>query len=74
MLEIMSPAAVRLRLKELLEDRGITQKQFSELTGISENAISKLIGSPRMIRLDTIELICDKLKIDPGDLIIYEKN
>lgn len=68
MLSTMSSKAVRLRLAEILRKRGLTQRQFSNRTGLSENAISKLSGQPRQIRLDTIATICETLDIEPGDL------
>jgi putative transcriptional regulator len=68
MLKDMSP--VRLRLAEILREREMTQKELAALCGVSENAISKLVGSPRQIRLDTIDVICKALDLEPGDLIV----
>lgn len=72
MLQTMAPGTVRLRLAEILDKRNMTQKELSERTGLSENAISKLAGYPRQIRLDTIDVICRALDIDPGELIVLE--
>lgn len=66
----MSP--VRLRLAEILSERNMTQVELAQKTGLSENAISKLTGSPRQIRMDTIEQICRTLGIAPGDLFVRE--
>jgi DNA-binding Xre family transcriptional regulator len=63
---------VRLRLLEILKDKNISQVKLSEMTGLSKNAISKLIGSPRQIRLDTIDSLCRALSIEPGDLFLRE--
>jgi len=72
MLNFMVPA-VRLRLGEILRERGMTQKQLAGISGLSENAVSKLTGRPRQIRLDTIDRVCEVLEIQPGDLIIREE-
>jgi DNA-binding Xre family transcriptional regulator len=67
----MSPT--RLRLAEILRERNLTQTKLAEMTGISENAISKLIGSPKQIRLETVGIICRALNISVGELIVREE-
>jgi len=67
---IMSPT--RLRLAEMLRERNITQIKLAEMTGLSENTVSKLVNDPRQIRLDTIELICQALGVTPGELIVRQ--
>lgn len=62
--------AVRLRLSEILRERGLTQKEFSELSGLSENAVSNIVNQPAQIRLETIDVICDTLDITPEDLFV----
>jgi DNA-binding Xre family transcriptional regulator len=63
---------VRLRLADLLRERKITQKELAEKTGLSENAISKLINGTAQIRFDTIDILCGALSILPGDLFVRE--
>lgn len=63
---------IRLRLAELLRERKITQKELAEQTGLSENAISKLINGSAQIRFDTIDILCGALGINPGDLFVRE--
>lgn len=73
MLNIMSQGAVRLRLAEILDERQMTQKQLAEMVGLSENAISKLVGgSPRQIRLDTIDRLATALGVTIEDLFVRE--
>jgi DNA-binding Xre family transcriptional regulator len=67
----MSPT--RLRLAEILRERNITQTKLAEMTGISENAISKLVGSPVQIRLDTVDKICRALNISKDELFGTEE-
>lgn len=67
-------AAVRIRLADLLNERKMSQRELAEKTGISENTISKIAGgSPRQMRLETIDLICEALGVEIGDLIVREK-
>ena len=73
MLNLMPQGAVRLRLAEILDERQMTQKQLAEMVGLSENAISKLVGgSPRQIRLDTIDRLATALGVSIEDLFIRE--
>lgn len=73
MLNVMSQGAVRLRLAEILDERQMTQKQLAEMVGLSENAISKLVGgSPRQIRLDTIDRLATALGVTIEDLFVRE--
>ncbi len=65
------PGAVRLRLSEILKERGMKQMDLAVKTGLSENTISDLVSSVRQVRLDTIAKICDALDVQPGDLLEY---
>lgn len=60
--------AVRLRLGELLEERDLTQTKFAKMTGLSRNTISSLVNQPAQIRFDTIDAVCNTLKIKVGEL------
>lgn len=55
---------VVLKLGRLLEERGMTQKELAELTGIRPNAISMLArGYIERLNLDHIERIANALNI-----------
>jgi len=65
---------IRLRLADILTERNMTQKQLAEETGLTPNSVSKLAGgTPRQIRLESIEAICRSLDIQPGDLFELKK-
>ena len=66
--------AVKLRLKEILQEKNISQKELSAMTGLSENSISRLTIGVTSIRMDSIDAICTALNIQPGELISYKKN
>ncbi len=65
------PGAVRFRLSDILKERGMKQVDLATKAGLSENAISKMTGYGRMVRLDTLAKICDVLDVQPGDLLEY---
>lgn len=41
--------AIKMRLKELLNERGITQKELSEKTGIRESTISEICRNSKTV-------------------------
>lgn len=60
---------IDFRLGDILRERNLTQRKAAELTGLSENAISKLAGvGLRQIRIDTITALCNGLSLTPADL------
>lgn len=67
--ELVKVTTIRLRLSDILKEKGLTQRQASAFTGISENGISKLTAAGvRQIKLDTILSLCAGLDIKPKDL------
>ncbi len=67
------PAAIRIRLDELLNDRGMTLTELSERVGITVVNLSVLKnGRARAIRFSTLGALCAELGCQPGDLLTYE--
>ncbi len=67
---------VRLRLRELMRERGMTGYALAKYTKLSLNTIYRLMrpsGRFRLIRADTMERLCGALRITPADLFEYEK-
>lgn len=55
---------VRNRLKTLLELKGLTQKEFAEITGIRQSTISELCrNSKSVMNLEHLEIIMKALNI-----------
>jgi len=55
---------VRLKLKKILTDRRITQKELSQKTGLRQNAISEMVNNQRStINREQLALICKTLEI-----------
>lgn len=68
--------ALRLRLRQLLETRGLTPYALARFTGLSLNTIYRLTrpdGRFRLIRADTVERLCGALRVTPSELFSYEK-
>ena len=57
------------RVFMLLEERGMSQKEFSEKTGISQSTISDWKRKKTNPASDKIMLICDVLNVTPYELL-----
>ena len=53
----------------LLEERHMTQKEFSEKTGIPQSTMSSWKGKKQNPSIDKLKVICDVLRVDPYYLI-----
>ena len=57
------------RILGLLKEKGITQKEFSQMTGIPQSTMSSWGVRKQNPGMDKLQIICDVLKIDPLYLI-----
>ncbi|MFK4300638.1 MULTISPECIES: helix-turn-helix transcriptional regulator [unclassified Paenibacillus] len=66
---------IRIKLKEILKEKGITQKQLEELSGVSQARISKLSSDNRQeVNLLMLEKIAHALEIkDISVLMQFEE-
>jgi len=56
---------VKLRVKELLEEKGITQKKLAELAGVRESTISDIVrGTRTVINFEHLGKIATALEVD----------
>jgi putative transcriptional regulator len=66
-------STIRVRLDELLSQRGMT---LTELAGLVDVTIVNLSilknGRARAIRFTTMARLCEALRCQPGDLLSYE--
>ena len=59
------------RLKELREERGISQEKLSELCGLSRATISKIENNEEvMVNTRTIVKIADVFGVKPSDIFL----
>lgn len=72
MLDTMTKGTVRLRVPELLRERGWTARDLAEHTGLHYNTATQLArGYFDRIGLNTIAVLCDGLNVQPEDLFEY---
>lgn len=66
---------VKLRVKELLEEEGITQKKLAEMAGVRESTISDIVrGTRTVINFEHLGKIAAALEIsDIRKIIDLEK-
>ena len=62
------------RLFYILEEKGITQKEFSEKTGISQSTISDWKRKKTNPSADKILKICETLNVTPYELLSERSN
>lgn len=67
--------AVRNRLAEVMQERGVTRKELSLKTRINERTLERW-EQDRINRADfyTIDKLCEVLDCEPGDLIVRVPN
>lgn len=67
--------AIKLRLKELLADRDMTQRELVEKTGLRPNAISEMVNNQRStINKEHTAIVADALGItDMNELFKIER-
>ena len=62
---------MRIKLKEVMEERGLTQSKLAEMTGIRQAAISEIVNNRRdTINKAHLEAICKALEITSFDDIL----
>ena len=66
---------VKLKVKELLEERNITQKKLAQISGIRESTISDIVrGTRTVINFEHLSKIAESLEIDNiSQLIDFEE-
>lgn len=64
-----------MKVKELLEERNITQKKLAQMSGIRESTISDIVrGTRTVINFEHLSKIAEALEIlDISQLIDFDK-
>ena len=57
------------RILDMVHEKGMTQKDFSDKTGIPQSTMSSWKGKKQNPSLDKLKVICDVLQVDPFYLI-----
>ena len=66
---------IKLKVKELLEERNITQKKLAQMSGIRESTVSDIVrGTRTVINFEHLSKIAEALEIDHiSQLIDFEE-
>ncbi len=62
------------RIKEVLEEKGIKQTWLSEKLGKSYPVINGYVQNRVQPKLEVLYKIAEILKVDPRDLLVFEKD
>lgn len=63
---------VKILLKQIRSEKSLSLNDLSRLTGLSPQYLSKIENGQSNPALKTIGDICEALKVQPGDWIVYE--
>lgn len=68
----MTAGTVRLRVKEILDEKGITIVEAAKITGLNYHTIAGFYkGHTVRVDYNTLAALCDGLQVTPADLIEY---
>ncbi|WP_248063493.1 helix-turn-helix domain-containing protein [Paenibacillus silvae] len=63
---------IRFSLDKIMKERGLEQKDVVQITGINRNTVKALaLNANARIDFPTLNTLCIKLGVLPGDLIEY---
>ncbi|MEN1761470.1 helix-turn-helix transcriptional regulator [Anoxynatronum sibiricum] len=66
---------MRLRIKELLKEKGLTQYKLAQLSGVRESSLSALARNKQdAVNLRHLEKIAAALEVNPLELFEVEEN
>lgn len=61
---------IRLRIKEVADEKGISMHKLSQMSQVSYNIIRRMFNNPLQVtNTDTLGRIADALNVPPGELI-----
>lgn len=67
------PKEIKLRIGDLLRERGMNITEFARVTGLAYNTASSLArGNTVRVDLTTMEYICRALQVEPAQLFEYK--
>ena len=63
---------IKFKVKVMLAQRGMTQKELAERTGIRPPTISAIcVGAVKHLPVEALDKICSVLECQPADLMEY---
>jgi putative transcriptional regulator len=74
-MESVPVVTTRFRLRELLESRGLSQRELAARSGVSPTTINRMCANlTAQVSLATLDAISDVLGVQPGTLLEKEKS
>ncbi len=65
---------IRLKLEQIMEDRGVSLTELAERVDITLANLSILkTNKAKAVRFSTLEALCRELRCQPGDLLEFKK-
>jgi DNA-binding Xre family transcriptional regulator len=65
---------LKVRLSELLKERGMSQKELAEKSGLKPSVISEMANNKRdSINRYNIGIVADTMDVDVHELLYFEK-
>jgi len=65
--------AIRLKLREILDTRGMLQTELQALRGLGYSSINAMYnGKTERISFGTLDTLCRTLRCEVGDILEYE--
>lgn len=71
-LEQEAAPVVRNRIKEVLQERGVTTYRFAMDTGVSVPAAVKMLKPSVYPRHETVATICKTYNLKPWDFLVFD--
>lgn len=66
---------VVLKLNDIMADRKISLQDLADKVGITNVNLSRIkTGKVKAVRFSTLGMLCEVLKCQPGDILIYISN
>lgn len=57
---------INLKMKEIVESRGLKQSYICQVTGMTADCISRILNGTRKITAEEFLTLCEVLNIDPN--------
>ncbi len=71
---MIHPALMKLRLKEILADKGMKQVTLAERVGVEKGYVSELVSGKKVPSIPTLEKIADALGVSIIELIADDRS
>lgn len=65
---------IKCKLNELIEQRGVTQTEIANATGITRPTLLSLIRNDAQgIKFNTLEKLCEYFNVNISELLVYDE-